>query len=251
MMLEGSCNQWGQFLCAAGVNSVDVYEDDKKTPCLASAVSTSGRKCIRNPGCQLQKMLTSGEDVQQNWINPEINRREVRCPSGSQNDMKEMGCYDRRDIYGNVEWWKIDYGVNILVGCASNVFSTHPLLRNRKKQSNLDIEILRQMLAVEAPTYMPKNKEPNSLWRYCAAAKIDDLRNAVQTKTLSENKMCINKYELNSRQRTAGISDLKSEDSENTNCPVKKWVEGKVCKCETKEGEHLYYDWSIKYTDCK
>ena len=130
MMLNGTCNVWGQYLCAEGqvmhYTSANCI-NGKSVPDRYSGGGTvfGGADCkpgqvvpMSDGGCQLIKMLTSEDEVQRNWLYPE---------TGSD-------------------------GVQVRVGCASEALDNSALFRNLKRKSDIDIDVLQRMIEQDAPS---------------------------------------------------------------------------------------------------
>jgi len=209
MMLNGSCHVWGKYACASGQQVRYVLSptpatangqcycppDDRERsrctnmldrPCKIGAVVP-----MEAGGCQLLQMLTDQEDIRQNFLEPDVG-------SGPN-------------------------AASIQIACASEALDQSKFFARRKKGSNIDIEILQFMLQAEAPIYLSNagTRGPagtatgtaSDLYKFCAAEDIDRLRQAVQTKKLNENNMCVTRSSTNagamgldSRGRTRGVS---------------------------------------------
>ena len=135
MMLNGTCNSWGQYLCAegqvmhyTGANCVD----GKSVPVLSGGGTVfGGRDCepgqvvpMSDGGCQLIKLLTSDEEIQRNWLYPETG----------------------------------DGGVQVRVGCASEALDNSIVFRNMRRQADIDIEVLQRMIEQDAPAVFGGNR---------------------------------------------------------------------------------------------
>ncbi len=139
MMLNGSCNSWGKYLCQG---SQTMFYD--ATTCMNGRSLNTSAPCVyggvipvSDGGCQLVQMLNNSEDVQQNWLNPEVNGTGVNR-------------------------------TEVRVGCASQAIESSGLFRNRKKQASIDIETLRQILDQEPPNSLKTNAA-----KYCNVAGYD------------------------------------------------------------------------------
>ena len=129
MMLNGTCNVWGQYLCAEGqvMHYTTTNCKNGKSVSVLSGGGTvfGGADCtvgqvvpMSDGGCQLIKMLTSKDEVQRNWLYPETG----------------------------------EGGVQVRVGCASEALDNSSLFRNRKKQADIDIETLQRIIEQDAPS---------------------------------------------------------------------------------------------------
>lgn len=170
MMLNGTCNVWGQYLCGPGqvmhYNSTNCQNGRSVPVTTAEGTVRGGAQCevgqvvpMSDGGCQLIKMLTDDEEVQRNWLYPET---------------------------GSVE------GVQVRVGCASEALDNSTLFRNRKKQASIDIEVLQRMIEQDAPAIFggnswsqDKKADPDGI-KYCAVNPNTylDLQKSVALKTL-------------------------------------------------------------------
>lgn len=128
MMLNGTCNVWGQYLCAEGqvmhytgancVNGKSVPVESGGGTVFGGADCKPGQVVpMSDGGCQLIKMLTSEEEVQRNWLYPETG----------------------------------EDGVQVRVGCASEALENSFLFRNMKRQADIDIETLQRIIEQDAP----------------------------------------------------------------------------------------------------
>lgn len=181
MMLNGTCNVWGQYLCGPGqvmhYNGTNCVNGRSVSVTTAEGTVRGGAQCevgqvvpMSDGGCQLIKMLTDEEEVQRNWLYP------------------EMGTVD---------------GVQVRVGCASEALDNSTLFRNRKKQASIDIEVLQRMIEQDAPAVFGGNKfgqnksaDPDGV-KYCAvnATTFQDLQKYASLKQLPD-KVCVRDDDL-------------------------------------------------------
>lgn len=175
MMLNGTCNVWGQYLCAEGqvMHYTSSNCPNGKSVPVESGGGTvyGGADCkigqvvpMSDGGCQLIKMLTDNEEVQRNWLYPEIG----------------------------------EGGVQVRVGCASEALDNSLLFRNRKKQADIDIEVLQRMIEQDAPSVFGGNRfgqnksaNPDGL-KYCAlnTTTFQDLQTYASLKQLPKT-VCV------------------------------------------------------------
>lgn len=181
MMLNGTCNVWGQYLCGPGqvmhYNGTNCVNGRSVSVTTAEGTIRGGAQCevgqvvpMSDGGCQLIKMLTDEEEVQRNWLYP------------------EMGTVD---------------GVQVRVGCASEALDNSALFRNRKKQASIDIEVLQRMIEQDAPAVFGGNRfgqnksaDPDGV-KYCAvnATTFQDLQKYASLKQLPD-KVCVRDDDL-------------------------------------------------------
>ncbi len=175
MMLNGSCNVWGEYLCSSG--TLGSYTDG--TNCVngkskAGDGARGGAPCVDKQAigpedsihCTLNRTLADMEEVQRNWLDP------------------ETGGADE---------------VSVRVGCASSALESSALFRNRKKQASIDVETLEKMMSQDAPNVISKyrrsgNAEDDMFERlkYCAvgSGQYSNLEKWVATKKLPNN-VCV------------------------------------------------------------
>ena len=128
MMLNGTCNVWGQYLCTEGqvmhYNSYNCQKGKSVPVYTGGGMVYGGADCtpgqvvpMSDGGCQLIKMLTDQDEVQRNWLYPEEG---------------------------------LD-GAQVRVGCASEALDNSVLFRNLKRQASIDIEVLQRIIEQDAP----------------------------------------------------------------------------------------------------
>ena len=188
MMLNGTCNVWGQYLCTKG--QVMHYTAANCKNGRSVAVNTSegtvmgGAECevgqvvpMSDGGCQLIKMLTDEDEVQRNWLYYEEG-----------ND-----------------------GAQVRIGCASEALDNSALFRNRRKQASIDIEVLQRMIEQDAPAVYGGNRfgqnksvDPDGL-KYCAVTSdtFQDLQQYASLKQLPD-KVCVPDKDLESIFQNGG-----------------------------------------------
>lgn len=164
MMLNGSCNVWGEYLCA-GVGKtqavtlttgktgyVHAWPEYNKTNCpvdggksKAGAGANGGHECFYGQvippedtqGCVLQRTLTDQDDVQRGWLDAQAGDNMIR------------------------------------VGCASAALENSQFFRGRKKQATIDIETLERIIEQDAPAFagnsgFNQDEKKKHGMRYCA-----------------------------------------------------------------------------------
>ena len=185
MMLNGTCNVWGKYLCGPGqvmhytsnncINniSVPVANPGESGSVLGGASCKIGQVVpMSDGGCQLIEMLNSQDEVQSAWLYP------------------ETGTDDKTQVR---------------VGCASEALENSMLFSNMKKQSSIDIETLQRIIEQDAPSVYggglfgssTTTPEKDGL-KYCAlnAEMYADLQNLVSLKQLPKS-VCVSERDLN------------------------------------------------------
>lgn len=152
MMLNGSCNVWGKYLCepckAGDKDCNNNFYDVKKDPQTDGSFKVSAAQ----PHCQLLQMLTNQQEVQQNWLDMD---------TGSSGGIR--------------------------VACASDAIDNSALFRNRKKKATIDVDVLQRIISQDAPI-----SNNSDLWLYCYLNDNDSekLQKAVSLKKLP-NPVCV------------------------------------------------------------
>ena len=269
MMLNGSCNVWGQYLCSSTERVVakPVYELDPATgthklkgtetvyekswpqyviencpdgTSVAALGARGGRPCFigqvippeDDQTCTLQQMLTDGEQVQRNWL------------------WEEEG----------------EFNGNIRVGCASSALETSKFFRNRKKGADIDIEILERIIEQDAPSvygagYWGSSTTPlTDGIDYCMVNDVTypELQKLVSLKSLPSD-ICMTKDQARRlAKKGAGLADVFSsswgETAQDTkkSCQTYSFLKDRdgnpyssyqQCLCEESSGgDAIYYD---------
>lgn len=175
MMLNGTCNAWGQYLCGPG--QVMHYDptncpDGRSVPVTtAEGTVYGGANCkigqvvpMSDGGCQLIKVLEDEAEVQRNWLYPEIG----------------------------------EGGVQVRIGCASEILDNSSLFSGRKRQASIDIETLERIIEQDAPSVFGGNRfgqnksaDPDGV-KYCAVTTdtFQDLQTYASLKELPET-VCV------------------------------------------------------------
>ena len=173
MMLNGSCNVWGEYLCSDTVRYKYNSDNCSGGRSGRSATTNGGHECVEgqiipaedSPSCVLQRTLADQEEVQRNWLD---------AATGLSGDM-------------------------VRVGCASAALESSQFFRGRKKQATIDMETLERIIEQDAPAFAGnsrfntnKDQEKHGS-RYCAIkteAQMSALEQAANLKKLPK-KICI------------------------------------------------------------
>lgn len=236
MMLNGTCNAWGQYLCAEG--QVMHYNKtncpDGKSVAVETNVGTvfGGADCkigqvvpMSDGGCQLIQVLQDDADVQRNWLYPETG----------------------------------DGGVQVRVGCASEILDNSALFRNRRSQASIDIETLQRIIEQDAPSAYGRSgvfggtttPEKDGL-PYCKLtdSTYRDLQKIASLKDLPD-KVCVTETEMK-RIADNGIS-ITQTDGESVagyyqKCSSVNGAERAKCLCNAKSGG--WQSWDAETEQC-
>lgn len=184
MMLNGSCNRWGQYLCqyvsdASGNISNAYYKEclnanDSACNCRNSKSIKKGNvkagfECSdgmvvppeADTRCILNKELNSDEEVKQSWLDPDQG----------------------------------DAGAVIRIGCASSALQGSILGRRRAggKKGGINIDVLERLIVQDAPNSFKQGANiETEIAKYCAVDPSADsvLVSATVSKSLPKNICC-------------------------------------------------------------
>ncbi len=235
MMLNGSCNVWGEYLCYGGmvqtvgidyssgspsVRTVQSWALYDKNSCpngksVATNFSKGGVSCTigavippeDSPSCTLNRMITDNETVQRNYL------------------FADNGDYDE----------------HVRVGCASSALESSALFRNRKKQASIDIETLQRIIQQDAPSVYGSgvlggaatNPKDNGL-KYCAitSSSLQDLQKVVSLKKLP-SRICVKDGSLAATFNSGGQISAASYDalgSSNSGYSIPNYTTTELCE---------------------
>ncbi len=228
MMLNGSCNVWGEYLCSDTAREVYNSDNCQNGRSVKSGNTNGGAECYDgqvipaedSPACVLQRTLKDQEEVQRNWLYAE---------TGDRDDM-------------------------IRVGCASAALDSSVFFRNRKKQATIDIEILERIIEQDAPAIFGGNRlaaatkpDPDGV-KYCAVTSTgyQELQKAAATKTLPK-KVCVADSKLAGLWTSGGavsadVSDAVQVLAAHAKCQSKKGPDWVRCLCESSSDNEAYWD---------
>ena len=209
MMLNGSCNVWGQYLCGLGADSRQQLVCDNISVKVVDGKSTEEKTCHY---VTMNSLPTYAEDTCKNGTS--VKGGNVRgghdCAIGQIIPPEDdISCTLQKTIVDDPQnpvqrdWlWAetTDTGANIRVGCASSALETSKLFRNRKKQASIDIETLQKIIAQDEVPYVRNKGSLNTEQvKYCAVTErtYADLQKLVTTKTLPTKDLCIDERKLN------------------------------------------------------
>lgn len=270
MMLNGSCNVWGQYLCSSASSSTTKLICDKVTvkgdgtmekECRETVVSGATLETYNNDNCK------NGKSVKHGRVRGghECSLNAVVPPEDDTTCTLNKTIVDNKDDPVQRDWlWSesnSDTGANIRVGCASSALESSTLFRNRKKQAKIDVETLQKIIAQDAPAFnRSKNQLNKEQVKYCAVTEktYTDLQKLVTTKTLPKKNICINENTLNKSLDTVYLVDDESiiemarascdiqgsEFSEITYrcfCGNKQTTDGNLTTCDPVESEKEMY----------
>ena len=230
MMLSGSCNQWGRFLC--DTNTVKEGEKNvvKHVPLRYSdgneeAVDIKneklkvGNSCVNGRSVAISGYVKGGHECAPGAAIPPQD--DARCTWLELIDASKDG-----DDAVRREWLDENYDGDrmIRVGCATSALDNIKLFAGRSKAraAMLDIDTLERMLNQDAPEFVTTNKWSNSgegvlgRTKYCGLTEkgYRNLQNAISNKRLDESKVCVPYDDLMYEARRGYISSVDSSSSE-------------------------------------
>lgn len=214
MLLNNSCNQWGQYLCSSPLESYQQGDQtlyrwpryDKNT-CPNNTTSVAGTilddygntaGSVRGGhACMIGQTVPPEDDASCTMINA--------IKSTDDEGVRRNYLYASQG----------DYGDNVRVGCASSALDSSPLFRNRKKQAKIDIEILQRIIDQDSypvSVRRNKNKLDKEEVKYCALTESTyaNLQKYVSLKTLPTKELCINERQLNKTMDRVLLADSSS-----------------------------------------
>ena len=232
MMLNGSCNVWGQYLCAMGAQSNQQQICQNVTKIVdKDGNTTTTQECHYVTTTQLptytETSCPNGKSVRK-----ENARGGHECVIGQIIPPEDdISCTLQKTIVDNAsdpvqrDWlWAetSDSGANIRVGCASSALETSTLFRGRKKQATIDVETLQKIIAQdEPPAVRSKGGLEKEQVKYCAVTDktYADLQKMVTMKTLPAKDVCINERKLNDTlNQVLLFDDASIIEQEKNNC---------------------------------
>ena len=209
MMLSGSCNKWGKFLCT-GVGEKHVVATYTPDSCPAGKSIKGAATKVGSDDENASAVKTGNLECTIGMAVPPQD--DVRCTL--------VGIIDE-DVNGGEgvyrEWLDENYEGDRLVrvGCATSALESISVFGRRTSRSGatLDLDVLERILAQDAPDYGTVNRymragsgdERVDRTKYCALTEkgYQTLLRAVQTKKLPD-KICVTDKQLIQHANTGG-----------------------------------------------
>lgn len=196
MMLNGSCNMWGEYLCSEGFLGVYNQTSDNIYYTTAGARASANNDGAGNSNITISQNCNADGKARAT----KYTRAGTPCTDGAPIGPEDSPlCRLNRVLYGEEEvqssWLDPEAGsggFSVRVGCASHVLDNSALFRNRKKQTSIDIDVLERIVEQDSPTVMPSSSELD-LYDYCDLGDNNQskLEQAVNLKKLPTFKVCI------------------------------------------------------------
>ena len=212
MMLSGSCNKWGKYLCNYKNNkSPDYYyyrETSEKKDEPVNCVSGKSKKSSQTRGI--------GECSPGMAVPPQDDPR-CTLTSLIEEDSDEL----QREWVSSNEG---DADGFVRVGCATSSLDSISIFgrRSNRNGATMDLDTLERILTQDAPEYATKNRysgnSSDSIYdkvKYCGLTEngYRNLKNAIDRKSLSKEKICIPYDRLIHEARRGFISVSGGESS--------------------------------------
>lgn len=232
MMLNGSCNVWGKYLCSLGKSTAGDCLKWGTTTTKSGNTEVTQPICIEYGKTEWPTYKTSGAN--QNCVDGKSKGPGVRgghdCVDGQvippeddiscvlQETLNQVNTEGDNEVQRSWLWADMDAdsGANIRVGCASSALESSTLFRNRKKQAKIDIETLQRIVSQdESITSRGRSliiDEDLSKTKYCAVGEksYPNLKKWVATKGLPTN-ICMNERTAENQVRDEGVLTLDGE----------------------------------------
>jgi len=223
MMMDGSCNVWGEYLCYGGTittweprqvgqatDGTPIYEKDKDGS--TKYYETTGWAKYTTDNCPTnggQSRAANGA----RGVNPHCYIDTTIPPEDSTSCTLNRTLADMEEVQRNflfAEEGDIDERKRI--GCASSVLENSKFFRGRKKASNIDIETLERIVSQDAPAMFGSNRYGQSLDptidgpKYCAVnpKSYMELQKAVSLKKLPA-RICVTDKILTNTFMSEGV----------------------------------------------
>lgn len=177
LMLSGTCNVWGQYLCGPGqimhynslncIGGISVPTGNKNGDVFGGAKCKPGQVVpMSDGGCQPIKTLGSDAEVREAWLYPEKNDN-----------------------------------TSVRVGCMSEILDNSPFFSSMKKQANIDVETLQRIIEQDASVSYnlsgTRNTDAPRPEQYCSIGDnaYEDLQKLVNLKQLPK-AVCVNQNQI-------------------------------------------------------
>ena len=236
MMLSGSCNKWGKYLCMG--------ERKEHVPTTYNEKTCPNGKSVRG------EYVKGGQDCSDKMIVPAQD--DTRCTFVEFIDDSDNVLRNWVDLNDGDDEDKL-----IRMGCATSALNSIAIFgrRTSRQGAALDLETLERILLQDAPVYSGNNRfsggnthdENIERVKYCALSEkgYKRLKNAVDTKKLPSD-ICMKYDDLYKKVGVHGVLGFSIADNELTGIGIVPNInEEKECvssKPWVKDGCHLYWD---------
>ena len=186
MMLSGSCNKWGKYICRYNKDSV-----------IAASGQNDKIGVYGDSGCKEGKSVKAGV----------VRGIGTECTSNMQippqDDMRcqLVSLYDDTEDTDGEEFWALwseensaDGDETVRIGCATSMLDSISIFgrRSSRRGAALDLDTLERMIIQDAPDNMGKRNSVDKV-KYCALTYEGQrhLDNAIEKRTLPSNGLCV------------------------------------------------------------
>lgn len=223
MMLSGSCNKWGKYLCSYGYKTGKVQ--NAKGEMVEGTVLDNGFytyddgvNCVNGKSKKSNKTRGIGECTPGMAVPPQDDPR-CTLTSLIEEDSDEL---QREWFSGN----DVDSDKMVRVGCATSSLDSISIFGRRSSRSGsaLDLDTLERILNQDAPEYATKNRynrNSDGIYekvKYCGVTEkgYRNLKNAIDRKSLPKDKVCMS-YDNLIHQARLGFVTVSAGESTNSN----------------------------------
>ena len=218
MMLSGSCNKWGKYLCSYGYAEVADSEGKNKVVLANEFYMYDDKNCVNGKSKKSNKTRGIGECTSGMTVPPQDDPR-CTLTSLIEEDEDEL---QRAWFDGN----EVDSDKMVRVGCATSSLDSISIFGRRSSRSGsaLDLDTLERILNQDAPEYATKNRynrNSDGIYekvKYCGLTEqgYRNLKNAIDRKSLPKEKVCMPYDDLIHHARLGFIA-VSAGESTNSN----------------------------------
>ena len=219
MMLSGSCNKWGKYLCSYGYTKVlDSGVQGKLVLDNGFYTYDKDVNCVNGKSKKSDKTRGIGECTPGMTVPPQDDPR-CTLTSLIEEDEDEL---QRAWFDGN----EVDSDKMVRVGCATSSLDSISIFGRRSSRSGsaLDLDTLERILNQDAPEYATKNRynrNSDGIYekvKYCGVTEqgYRNLKNAIDRKSLPKDKVCMPYNKLINQARLGFIAVSAGESTNGT-----------------------------------
>lgn len=218
MMLSGSCNKWGKYLCSYGYTKVEGADGTNKVVLANEFYTYDGENCPAGKSKKSNKTRGIGECTPGMTVPPQDDPR-CTLTSLIEEDEDEL---QRAWFDGN----EVDSDKMVRVGCATSSLDSISIFGRRSNRSGsaLDLDTLERILNQDAPEYATKNRynrNSDGIYekvKYCGVTEkgYRNLKNAIDRKSLPKDKVCMPYNKLINEARLGFIAVSAGESTNST-----------------------------------
>ena len=218
MMLSGSCNKWGKYLCSYGYTEVTDSDNKKKVVLANDFYMYDTKNCPAGKSKKSDKTRGIGECTPGMTVPPQDDPR-CTLTSLIEEDEDEL---QRAWFDGN----EVDSDKMVRVGCATSSLDSISIFGRRSSRSGsaLDLDTLERILNQDAPEYATKNRynrNSDGIYekvKYCGVTEkgYRNLKNAIDRKSLPKDRVCMSYDKLINEARLGFIAVSAGESTNST-----------------------------------